>query len=237
MRAYKFLSSGGIGLFSNFVWPAPGEWVETQQPVVDCLVGIHALRFDDLLDWIDDELWEIELDGEIADHDGMLVAERGRLVRRVERWDDAAARAFAHACALRSAGFAAAALRRAALPGTADRIESARGLAAVREAAVAALGETGDAAVTEVVAFAADLVSLVGGGRPDQWGETPIKTGVPQSPGAIAANAAYVSAHAAGRAAVAESSDESTYEPGFAAERKWQLAGFRELVGYERGIS
>jgi hypothetical protein len=37
----------------------------------------------------------------------------------------------------------------------------------VQEAAVAGLGATTDPAVTEVVAFAADLVSFVGGSRPE----------------------------------------------------------------------
>jgi hypothetical protein len=40
-------------------------------------------------------------------------------------------------------------------------------LPAVQEAAVAGLGATTDPAVTEVVAFAAYLVSFVGGSRPE----------------------------------------------------------------------
>jgi hypothetical protein len=65
--AYKFLGQGSVGLFSDFAWPAPGEWVETHEPVADCVRGIHAVSFENLLDWIDDELWEIELDGAIVD--------------------------------------------------------------------------------------------------------------------------------------------------------------------------
>lgn len=231
MTAYKFLSSGRVGLFSDFRWPPAGEWVDTGEPVVDCLVGVHALRFEQLLDWIDDELWEIELDGETVEHDGMIVAARGRLVRRVEGWNNTTTWAFADACAVRSGRFAADALRRAGLPEDAARIEEADELPAVQEAAVAALGSTNDAAVTEVVAFAADMVSLVGGSRPDAWGRPPaIKSRPAQSAGAIAANAAFVGAHAAGRAAVAEAGDEGAYGAGFAAEREWQLARLREIV-------
>jgi hypothetical protein len=229
MTAYKFLSAGAIGLFSDFQWPPPGEWVDARHPVVDCVAGVHALRFEQLLDWIDDELWEVELDGAIVERMGMVVAERGRLVRRVEQWDGAAAWAFADACALRSAGFAADALRRASLPDAAARIDRAGGLPAAQDAAARALGETSDPAVAEVVAFAADMVSLAGGDRPDAW-RLKVTSHIPQSPGAIAANAAFVAAHAAGRAAVAESSDEGSYAAGFAAEREWQLARFAELL-------
>jgi hypothetical protein len=228
--AYKFLSPGAVGLFSDFTWPPAGEWVEAAEPVADCRVGVHALRFEQLLDWIDDELWEVELDGAIAEREGMVVAERGRLVRRIEQWDEAAARSFADACAVRCAGFAAAALRRAGLADEAARLEQAGELPAVQEAAVAALGATSDASVGEVVAFAADLVSLSGGGRPESWSRPVVTVPVAQHPGAIAANAAFVAAHAAGRAAVAESSDEDAYGAGFAAERAWQLVRFGELL-------
>lgn len=230
MVAYKFLSPGAVGLFSAFTWPPAGEWVETRGPVESCVHGIHALRFQELLDWIDDELWEVELDGEIVERDGMVVAERGRLIRRVEAWDANAARSFSEECALRSAGFAAQALRSVGLAGKASDLERADELPAVRRTAVAALDETDDAAVTEVVALAADMVSLVGGGRPDSWVAPVVTPPVAQTPGAVAANAAFVAAHAAGRAAVAASSDERAYGTGFAAERAWQLAQFEALL-------
>ena len=230
MKAYKWLSPGGVGLFSEFAWPPPGQWVDTQQDVVDCLSGVHALRFEQLLDWIDDELWEVELGGAITERESMLVAERGRLVRRVEEWDEAAARSFSDACAGRSAGFAAQALRLAGLPREAERVEAANDLFAVQEAAAEALTATSDPAVSEVVAFAADMVSLVRGGRPDTWGEAVRTVSEVQTPGAVAANAAFVAAHAAGRAAVAVSSEEHAYVQGFASERSWQLALLGETL-------
>lgn len=230
MVAYKFLSPGAVGLFSGFAWPAPGEWVDSERPVENCAHGVHALRLEQLLDWVDDELWEVELDGEITEGDGMLVAERGRLVRRLDAWDADAARSFADACSLRSAGFAADALRSAGLGDEASRLERARELPEVQRAAIAALDATNDAGVAEVVAFAADMVSLVGGGRPDSWGAPVVTAPVVQTPGAVAANAAFVAAHAAGRAAVAAFSDERAYGAGFAAERAWQLAQFEALL-------
>ena len=103
----------------------------------------------------------------------------------------------------------------------------------MQEAAAAALTATSDPAVSEVVAFAADMVSLVGGNRPDTWGEPVLTMPATQTPGAIAANAAFVAAHAAGRAAVAAASDEASYAAGFSSERAWQLAWLRETLCLE----
>lgn len=226
MRAYKFLTRGGIGLFSDFTWPPPGEWVDARQPVVDCLVGVHALRVEQLLDWIDDELWEVELEGAV-DRDSMLVAERGRLVRQVEEWDEVAARAFADACALRGAAVAAIALSRAGLFGAASDLAAAQSLSAVRDAAVAALDAAREAGMGEAVEFAADLASLVGGQRPESWNHPVVSTTVVQTPGATAANAGFVAAHAVGRAALAEHGTDGAYDDAFAAERAAQLSWLR----------
>lgn len=228
--AYKFLGPGRVGLFSDFAWPSPGVWVETHQSVVDCVVGVHALRVERLLDWIDDELWEVELGGEITERDDMLVAERGRLKAQVGAWDAAAARVFADDCARRAAEVAADALRRAGLDAHAVALAQADGLDSVRDASVLALAATEDAGVTEVVSFAADMVSLVGGGRPETWGPPSTTASAVQSPGAVAANAGFVAAHALGRAAVNAAGSEDAYGGGFAAERARQLAWFQALL-------
>ena len=107
MIAYKFLRSGTIGRFSEFRWPTPagdgpGGWVATEGELENCRNGIHACRRADLLGWIDDELWEIELDGPIQQLASLVVAPRGRLTRRLEAWDDSLALEFATACAKRA---------------------------------------------------------------------------------------------------------------------------------------
>ena len=230
MRAYKFLARGAVGRFSDFQWPPPGEWVETGRQVVDCLHGVHALHAEQLLEWIDDELWEIELGGTVVAREGMLIAERGRLGRRIDGWNDAAAQAFADACARRSGVIAARALRQAGLIDDAERMEQAANLAAIQEAAVASLDATANAAVTDALSFAADLASLVGGDRPETWIHTGAAIRVAQSPASTAANAAYVAAHAAGHAAAAEAADEGSYGVAFQEERAWQLARLNQLL-------
>lgn len=64
---------------------------------------MHALRPEALAPWIAEELWRVELEDVEEIAPGVLAAARGRLVARVEEWDDAAAREFARACAARAA--------------------------------------------------------------------------------------------------------------------------------------
>ena len=97
IRAFKFLAAGAVGLFSGYAWPQPaggepGEWVEAGGDLEVCRSGVHACRAEDLVHWIDEELWVVDLDGAVATGKRMLVAERGRLVERVTAWDPAAAR-------------------------------------------------------------------------------------------------------------------------------------------------
>ena len=66
MRAFKFLTADGSGVFSGFAWPlpdgAPGAWVESE--VDPCRSGIHACRPSDLPYWLADagpvlRLWKL----------------------------------------------------------------------------------------------------------------------------------------------------------------------------------
>lgn len=98
-RAYKCLRPGRVGPFSGYSWPI-GEWVEADDAAL-CVRGVHSCRTEDLPYWLTEELWEIELDGEVRQEHRKLVSERGRLERRVEGWTSSSAAAFAEACAAR----------------------------------------------------------------------------------------------------------------------------------------
>lgn len=237
MRAYKFLAPGAVGRFSNFSWPRPAgtepaAWVSATTQLENCRHGVHACAPEHLLDWIDDELWEIELAGEIVVGDVMVVAERGRLVRRVTRWDGVAAQEFADACAWRTRDHALSSLRRVGLTDEAARLVGAVELDELQAEAVAAFDRAGGAAA-ELTGFAADAVSLARGRRPEMWdaGRPATLREPAQTPGAIAANLAHVVAHAAGREAVAASGSDDAYDGGYAAERVWQLAWLAERLG------
>jgi hypothetical protein len=114
MLAYKFLRAGAVGPFSGFAWPepdpsGPGPWVEARPFRGGCGGGIHGCDADHLVYWLNDALWIIELDGEIAAADKKLIAPRGRLVRRVAAWTPELARRFADAGVARARELAAAA--------------------------------------------------------------------------------------------------------------------------------
>jgi hypothetical protein len=99
--AYKFTRAGARSPFTGFRWPA-GEWVEAGGNVALCANGVHACRADALPRWLDDELWRIELDGLEEEHDGVLVARRGRLLEPIEGWNVETARELARSCARRA---------------------------------------------------------------------------------------------------------------------------------------
>jgi hypothetical protein len=109
VRAYKFLAADGSGVFSRFRWPLPngdpGAWVESE--VEPCRAGIHACRRVDLPYWLAPVLYEIELDGPIDEESIKVVAPRGRLLRRIDAWDDEAQDAYSRMCIARAAELAA----------------------------------------------------------------------------------------------------------------------------------
>jgi hypothetical protein len=112
VNAFKFTGPGGT-TYSGFVWPlptadGPGEWVEVAKRAKKALTAtdlcsgrvLHATDAAHLLDWLNDEMYELEID----ESRGVIVADkigfrRGRLVRRIEAWNEQTARLFACDCA------------------------------------------------------------------------------------------------------------------------------------------
>jgi hypothetical protein len=109
--AYKFLRRDGASPFAAFRWPlphrVPGAWVEAvDNRAVPCHSGIHACRLADLPLWANDELYEIELDGDVVQKPTKVIAPRGRLVRRVDAWNDQLRADYTWMCADRALGLA-----------------------------------------------------------------------------------------------------------------------------------
>lgn len=232
MIAWKFLQPGAIGLFSGFAWPTPkgdlpGSWVEVELPVVRALRGVHAVSTAWMLDWLDDELWEIELDGEILDEDGLLVASRGRLLRRVREWDAAAAAAFAGSCVLAVRDAAAESLEESGAPGDAAALSDLTDSRSLGDFVARAAPAAGSP-----LAFLGDCVLLASGRRPEREPERP---GGDQlaSPAAIAANLGYVAAAAAGVIAMASDGKAETFGSSFARERGRQHGWLAERLQLE----
>lgn len=102
MIASKWLRPDGTSVFTRFRWPlpdggGPGAWVDAT--VEPCHMGIHACRDADLPYWAGRELYEIELEGPIVEEQTKVVAPRGRLLRRIEAWDDALRDEYTRMCA------------------------------------------------------------------------------------------------------------------------------------------
>ena len=122
MIAYKFLRAGRIGPFSQFAWPEPGVWVRAGAAADRCRRGIHACRMRDLPWWLADELWEIELDGELQLDEHKIVAPAGALRSQIEGWTAVCAQEYGEACAWRARGRASQALTRAGHVRAADEL-------------------------------------------------------------------------------------------------------------------
>jgi len=63
--------------------------------------GVVAYRAGDLPNWAGDELWTVELDGDVTERKHSVAAARGRVIERIATWDRAAAAAFVDACLTR----------------------------------------------------------------------------------------------------------------------------------------
>jgi hypothetical protein len=204
--AYKFLCPGRVAPFTRHVWPAPGgEWVTDapSQAIAICLDGVHACRARDLPLWLDEELWEVELDGAIVESDSKLAAERGRLTRQITAWNPGTISDFALACAMRTRDQALWALRRSDTPQERDAADSLARAFTARE--VQAVCEAAEATASEeakpVLGYAADAA---GSALDDACAE-----------------GAYIAAHAAG---VLHGADAEI------AERAWQAAWLAERL-------
>lgn len=205
MIAYKFLNAHGCSVFTGQTWPLPDEnrpgmWIEAEA-VRPCHSGIHACRPDDLPYWLNTDLWAIELAGDIVVADHKVAARRGRILHRVERWSMAWPE-LAEVAAWRACDLAVAALTAADRGDLAQRFRDAKDLDQLAGLAEVA-GELGDQSpIGRATALAADCGHFAANGEPAQ--------------------APFVAAVAAGRAAIRATGDDEAFDAGFAAERRYQ---------------
>lgn len=164
MIGYKFLRAGRIGPFSGVRWPAPGAWLSATGGGGTCAGRVHACRGEDLAEWMDEELWRVELDGDVAVDCGKLVADRGRLVERLDVWDAELMAQFAEACALRARDAALTVLT----PGSAACKALAACPDAIAMAAACAQLSDLDARQERAAGYAGDAARHVIGARADR---------------------------------------------------------------------
>ena len=104
---YKVLHEDGTGGYTDFVWPKPrgkrpGKWVRAKGNLIVCENGLHLLRRDDLVHWLDRHIYIAEAREERFDSDNKIVVREARLIRKLDIWDGRVARLFACDCAERA---------------------------------------------------------------------------------------------------------------------------------------
>jgi hypothetical protein len=103
MTYYKFLKANRISSFQNFQYPEKDWTPKVEGKLSLCNNGYHGCTPDQLIHWIDEELWEVESQEEwklLGADDNKVITRGGlRLVKRFETWNKQTARLFACDCA------------------------------------------------------------------------------------------------------------------------------------------
>ena len=105
MTYYKVLkaggkpANGGTGTWHLPKGKRPGKWMPKIDDIELCERGYHFFRREDLVYWLDEEIWEVKVRGDILFGDDKGVAQQARLIRKVETWNEKTARLFAADCA------------------------------------------------------------------------------------------------------------------------------------------
>ncbi len=210
MRAYAFLDPTAADYVSGVRWPVPddrgpGAWLEAEAD--SPLRGYPA---DQLLWWLDQQLWEVELGGDVHETDRSVLGARGRLLAPVGSWTPDVARELSTDCALRLRDRAVAALEADGEEAAAAVLRAAGDLESIAEAAT--LAASGEGVGSLLAGYTADLIRFASF-MPD--------------PARGAAVAARIAAHAHAGA------DEGKpgYEEAYAEERARQADWLRTRLG------
>jgi len=100
VKLYKVLDSNQRSCNGGFAQWIPGQWMP---PIIGKLIpcenGYHLCHAEDLVDWLDAEIWEAEYRGEIVEGANKAVVREARITHKLETWNERSARLFACDCA------------------------------------------------------------------------------------------------------------------------------------------
>ena len=214
----KCLTADHKGSYSGFDFTPylpkgsrPGKWLPKVKELEICRSGWHGCDDADIIEYLQDEMYEVETRGNVIRDSDKWAATQMRLVRKCEGWNEKTARLFAYDCAERSLRFF-----EEKYPG--DKrprmsIETARRFAegkATRKEMAAAGAAARDAAWD--AARAAARVAARAAAR------------------AAAGAAAWAAARDAAWAAVGDASWDAAWDAAWDAERKWQWTRLKKLL-------
>ena len=106
MKYYKFLTADNKGKYSEYDFTKylpnddkPGKWLRKIDNPVLCEKGYHCFMPEHILEWIEAQLFEVEINGRHVHGDDKTVTQQMRFIRKVDTWNDKTARLFACYCA------------------------------------------------------------------------------------------------------------------------------------------
>ena len=155
---YKVLGPGQVSCHGGSGKWVKGRWRSVEGKLVPCSNGIHLCRREDLVRWLNAQIWEVEWSGEMVRAENKVVVRRACVVKRLTRWNTKTQRLFAADCAEKALTLvpnpdprSVKAIRVARLfaRGKATRKELAAAWAAAWDAARAAAGDAARAWQTE----------------------------------------------------------------------------------------
>jgi hypothetical protein len=98
MRLFKILNGLKSCHGGNHSWTI-GEWFEVAGDLIACENGIHLCREQDLLHWLEKDIYDAEYDGEYMESEDKIVVRKARITKHYDNWNDRTARLFACWCA------------------------------------------------------------------------------------------------------------------------------------------
>ena len=105
MTYYKTLTEEHKGPYSNFNFAKylpkddqPGPWLPSRRGLKLCKKGYHVTDANHLLEWLQAEIWEVEVKGKCLEDDNKSSHSSIRFVRQITTWNDRIARLFAVWC-------------------------------------------------------------------------------------------------------------------------------------------
>ena len=106
MKYYKFLTADNKGKYSEYDFTKylpnddkPGKWLRKIENPVLCESGYHCFMPEHILEWLEAQLFEVEINGRHVHGDDKTVTQQMRFIRKVDTWNDKTARLFACYCA------------------------------------------------------------------------------------------------------------------------------------------
>jgi hypothetical protein len=106
MTLYKSLKNNNCSPYAGFDFTPylpkngkPGRWLPKVANLELCISGYHGCKDGDILEYLRDNIYEIETRGKVLDGDDKFTAQQIRLVRKCEGWNEVTARLFACNCA------------------------------------------------------------------------------------------------------------------------------------------